>query len=188
MANVKISDIATTVTDPAEIAFCEGEKSDGTPVNFDPSILASAATSWSYGTSERRFLMSVSASGSYSGNPNQSLAGSPQNSFFWGGSSGAQSLTFDFLSPKIVERLGVVQDNTTSQGTWTAEGSPDNSTWTSLATGLSWAPVNTNGLNIANFNLNNATAYRYYRLRKTAGSTSDSPFVNWLIFKCEPLG
>lgn len=43
MANVKISDIATEVTDPADLAHCEGEKSDGTPVRFNPAILGSGA-------------------------------------------------------------------------------------------------------------------------------------------------
>ena len=39
MANVKISDIATEVTDKTELSWCEGEKADGSPAKFDPAIL-----------------------------------------------------------------------------------------------------------------------------------------------------
>lgn len=67
MANVKISDIATVVTDPADLAHCEGEKSDGTPVRFDPTILGGGSTlgpDWtdlSFGGSSTLYGMTVFA-------------------------------------------------------------------------------------------------------------------------------
>lgn len=99
----------------------------------------------------------------------------------------AITIAFDFHGSGKKQRivgLSISQSNGTGQGTYTFEASNDNSSWTALATGIAWlTDINANG---TNFTFSNTTAYRYYRLRQTGGSTSSSPWIQEIFFKCAP--
>jgi hypothetical protein len=103
--------------------------------------------------------------------------------------SGQSAITikFDFQGSGKKQRivgLSISQSNGTGQGTYTFEASNDNSNWTALATGIAWlTDINANG---TNFTFSNTTAYRYYRLRQTGGSTASSPWIQEIFFKCAP--
>lgn len=140
-------------------------------------------TSWELGSVNRKYLVNATAAGSFVNNPDDSLQSAPVNSFYWNTSAGAQSVTFDFGVDRRVDGIGWFQDNGTGQGTWSIEASPDNATWTTLKTGIVLAPTLQLGYYQQREEFDNATAYRYYRMTKTAGSTSSSPYVNWFIFK-----
>lgn len=127
---------------------------------------------------DRRLVMTATATGSFTGNPNLSLQGNPADNFFWAASAGAQSLLFDFVTACRVTEILWYQSVAAAQGTWQVEGSNDNVTWTSLGTGL--APASSVRLSFA---FTNTNSYRYYRMSKTSGSTSGAPYVNWFVFK-----
>ena len=99
----------------------------------------------------------------------------------------AITITFDFHASGKKHRvvgLSISQSNGTGQGTYTFEASDDNASWTPLATGIAWlTDINANG---TNFTFTNTTAYRFYRLRQTGGSTSSSPWIQEIFFKCAP--
>jgi hypothetical protein len=99
----------------------------------------------------------------------------------------AITVTFDFQGSGKRQRivgLSISQSNGTGQGTYTFEASNDNSGWTALATGIAWlTDINANG---TNFTFSNNAAYRHYRLRQTGGSTSSSPWIQEIFFKCAP--
>lgn len=99
----------------------------------------------------------------------------------------AITITFDFQGSGKKQRiigLSIGQSNGTGQGTYTIEASNDNSNWTALATGIAWlTDINANG---TNFTFSNNVAYRYYRLRQTGGTTSSSPWIQEIFFKCAP--
>lgn len=168
----------------------KGHITDVTEVAVSGGGGGASSQSWSYGMGERRPFVTVTAAaaGGFSNNPNNCLTPVPVNDFFWGSGSGSASLLFDFgTSGNIVTGFGIFQDTNTTQGTWLVEGSPDNSTWTTLAASFVWTPATVNGTHYKEVTFANSTAYRYYKLRKTSGSVSSTPFVNWIIFKCSPF-
>jgi hypothetical protein len=158
--------------------------------NADPSWAAGGGGGGSVGWSNNlRWAQEITATatGTFSGNPNASLSSAPVNSFFWSNSSGAQNLVFDLglAMGKICTGFRIFQNNTVSQGTWSFQGSDDNSTWTDIDTGWSWAPTTIQGFTYLERTFTNSTIYRYYRMIKTAGSTNSSPFVNWFHLRFE---
>jgi hypothetical protein len=75
---------------------------------------------------------------------------------------------------KIITGFIWLQDAThsASHGTWVLEGSNDDTTYTGI--GASFTLGNSNPV----YTFTNTTAYRYYQLRQTAGTTSSTP---WLL-------
>jgi len=65
-----------------------------------------------------------------------------------------------------------VQTGAASHGTWVMEGSNNDAAYTQLG-----ASFTLGGVSLDKHNLSNSTAYRYYRLRQTAGTMSDGPYV-----------
>jgi len=152
----------------------------------------STTPSWANGTGERRLFVTATATGSFSGNPQNCLAGLQIDNFFWNSSAGAQNIKFDFgVSGNVLQSIGFTQDTVQNQGTWTVEASTDDfvTSIVTLVASFSWNPASTNGLIYKQVDFaSNTTSYQYYRLKKTSGSTSPTPFVNWFIFKCLPIG
>jgi hypothetical protein len=91
-----------------------------------------------------------------------------------------RSVTFDFGTAYIIDGFRWFQDNTTGHGTWTFEGSNDNSSYTSIG---SITLVAATFGEVSSYIFSNTTAYRYYRLRQTAGSTSSSPWLEEIEFR-----
>jgi hypothetical protein len=79
---------------------------------------------------------------------------------------------------KIINEFIWIQDVTQSQGTWVFEGSNDDITYTGIG-----ASFTLGGIANDIHTLSNSTAYRYYKLRQTAGTTSGSPWVLEILFK-----
>lgn len=154
-----------------------------------PAAGGGGGTSWSNGIGYRVPFVKVTVGGTSSGNAYALLGATPSNSFFWTGTTGTQSLTFDFYTALIIDGVEILQGTTTTQGTWDIDGSNDGSTWTGLDTGWSWAPALSNNSQVYRVirEFSNSTAYRYYRLNKTSGSTSSVPYVTWMAFKTDGL-
>lgn len=97
---------------------------------------------------------------------------STDSCFFTGGQS-TKEIKFDLGSTKTVTGFQWVQSTTDSHGTWVIEGSNDDSSYTGLGSSFTLGGVLVLAQTFAN-----ATAYRYYKLRQTSGTTNASP---WLI-------
>lgn len=151
------------------------------------SANSGALISWANGAGERRMSVGAVATGAVSGNPNFSLGGVPINNFWWNDSAGAQSLTFTFDNANVLTGLLIVQDINSNQGVWNFEGSNDNASWTALVMGFTWTMTSKNNLWQLKLEFANATAFKYYRLSKASGSTSSSAYVNWFVFRCQPI-
>lgn len=91
-----------------------------------------------------------------------------------------RSITFDFGTAYIINGLRWFQQNNTGHGTWTFEGSNDNSSYTSIGSITLAAAASGE---VSGYSFSNTTAYRYYRLRQTAGSTSSSPWLEEIEFR-----
>lgn len=89
-----------------------------------------------------------------------------------------REIKFDLGITKTVTDFLWLQNSDTSNGTWTFEASNDDSSYTALSTGISLGVSANQVVTFAN-----STAYRYYKLRQTAGTTSSIPFFVEMIFK-----
>jgi hypothetical protein len=89
-------------------------------------------------------------------------------------------LKFDFGAAKIINELKYYQQLAVSQGTWQLEGSNDDSTWTAVGT-----PFEITGTIFVSGSAfsSNTNSYRYYRIKKTAGTVNRSPWAYQFEFK-----
>lgn len=138
------------------------------------------------GTGIRNPAITITPSASLvaAGNSTAILDGDETNHVYWWNSGlTTASMLFDFgvgQSP-VIDEFKWYQDGAHSQGTWSWQGSPDNSTWTDLLTGidLGGAAATTT------YSYTNSTGYRYYRLLQTGGATSSSPYIVEIEFKID---
>lgn len=109
------------------------------------------------------------------------LDGTQADSYWWNSGQTTATLTFDFGSGQsvVIDEFKWYQDSAHSQGTWKWAGSNDNSTFTDLLTGINLG----NGAATNTYSYTNTTAYRYYKLIQTGGSTSSSPYIREIEFK-----
>jgi hypothetical protein len=89
-------------------------------------------------------------------------------------------LKFDFGTAKVINELKYYQQLAVSQGTWQLEGSNNDSTWTAI--GSPFEITGTTFVSGSAFN-SNTTSYRYYRIKKTAGTVNRSPWAYQFEFK-----
>ena len=94
-------------------------------------------------------------------------------SFTNGESTREVKVDFGAGNAKIVTGFRWYQHNSTSHGTWVAEGSNNDADWDALGSSFTLG-----GAAHKRENWANTTAYRYFRIRQTAGTTSSGP---WLI-------
>lgn len=89
-------------------------------------------------------------------------------------------LKFDFGAAKIINELKYYQQLAVSQGTWQLEGSNDDSAWTAVGT-----PFEITGAIFVSGSAfsSNTNSYRYYRIKKTAGTVNRSPWAYQFEFK-----
>lgn len=99
----------------------------------------------------------------------------PTDACFFNGGQSTREIKFDFGSgvTKVITGFRWMQDVGSTHGTWVLEGSNDDSTYTGIGSSFTLG-----GDSMVDYQMSNSTAYRYYKLRQTAGSTSGSP---WLI-------
>lgn len=110
---------------------------------------------------------------------------------FTGETASGKIVKVDFGSGNAFRCTGFTwwQQTNNTHGTFDFEGSNDNSSWTSLKTGFTLggaAAVSGHARN--RYEVTNLTAYRYYRLIGTAGSTSGTPWLNEWEFEEEVAG
>lgn len=111
-------------------------------------------------------------------------AGAP-SPFFNSGQSSVNIL-FDFGVQKVINAFKWYQDIAISHGTWVMEGSNDNSSYTQIGSSFSLGTGTGGGSTQGaptEFVVPNSSAYRYYRLRQTAGTTSSNPWLEEIEFK-----
>jgi hypothetical protein len=89
-------------------------------------------------------------------------------------------LKFDFGAAKVIDELKYYQQLAVSQGTWQLEGSNDDSTWTTV--GIPFEITGTTFVSVGAFS-SNTNSYRYYRIKKTAGTVNRSPWAYQFEFK-----
>lgn len=151
---------------------------------------------WSNGSHDKRGMIGVTATGTYSGDPTAPLAGYPTATFFWGNGNLAdpKNIVYDFRRPNKLQGIAYWQDAGNNNGVWTLAGSHDNATWTDIINdlqigGAQYSPAGVpfygNGY-IREFN--NDIAYRYYRVSLNAGSSANNnPYISQTLFKCQPI-
>lgn len=95
----------------------------------------------------------------------------------------AAEIQFDFHGScfkQIIDEIIVGTFAGGCGGTWAVEATDDTTgSWTTLGTGLSLAGLS------PTFSFTNTTGYWFYRLRQTAGTTTDSGSLTEVKFKCK---
>jgi hypothetical protein len=101
------------------------------------------------------------------------------DTFFTNNTDAGKNITFDFgaSSSPVIAGYVWMQGGAGGHGTWSFQGSPNNSTWTNLSTG-----INLGGTVPTIVTFANSTGYRYYRLLQTAGTTNNGPFIEQIMF------
>lgn len=95
-----------------------------------------------------------------------------------------QEIKFDFGTSTRINAFFYVQSTSAAQGTYTFAGSNDDSSYTSLQTGIDLSNSSSNH----EVTFTNTVAYRYYKLTQTGGTTTGGgvPWVQEFYFKCAP--
>lgn len=91
--------------------------------------------------------------------------------FFNPGGQSSKEFKFDFGTGKVITGFQAFFGATFTHGTFTAEGSNDDASYTALDTGFA---LGTSTTTCTRRTWANSTAYRYFKLRQTAGTLSGS--------------
>ncbi|RWA64409.1 MAG: discoidin domain-containing protein [Mesorhizobium sp.] len=105
---------------------------------------------------------------------------------FWDGGQSTREVKFDFGAgvTKVITGFRWAQSTGNSHGTWVLEGSNDDSSYTGIGSSFTLG-----GDTLVDYQFSNSTAYRFYKLRQTAGSTSGSPYLLEIEFRIgDPTG
>lgn len=149
--------------------------------------------SWANGAGERRFLVKATASGGSTGNPGQTLSAATINEFYWTTGSTTKSLIYEFPSPINITGISFSQSSNAANGIWTLAASTDGTSWTNIITdyvlgGSSYGPLFVPPGNMYAREFSNSNSYKYYRLTLNSGqSTSNGPYIQQVLFKCEVI-
>ncbi|MBZ9705398.1 hypothetical protein LB543_01470 [Mesorhizobium sp. ESP7-2] len=94
----------------------------------------------------------------------------------------SRQIKFDFGAgvQKVIDAFRWVQDTSGTHGTWVFEGSNDDSSYTTIGSSFTLGSASVAYLF---FSATNSTAYRYYKLRQTSGTTSSGPWLQELEFR-----
>lgn len=96
------------------------------------------------------------------------------DSFRFNGAQSSKEIKFDFGAARVIDEATWDQDdNSSAHGTWKWQGSNDDSSYTDIGSTFTLG-----GVGYVQFHTQlhgNTTAYRYYKLLQTAGSTSGNP-------------
>lgn len=111
------------------------------------------------------------------------LATNTTDSAFFNNGQSTREIKFDFGTAYIVNGLRWLQDILSNHGTWIFEGSNDDSSYTQIGSSFALG-----GVVLTIFEGTNSTAYRYYKLRQTAGTTSNSSWLLEIQFRIAGTG
>jgi hypothetical protein len=140
------------------------------------------------GSGQRRYLVIIQSTSSWGSGGTQTpiylVDGSLGNNIWFNTQVGGQYITFDFGQARIIDEAKWYQDNATTQGTWKWQGSADNSTFTDVGSSFTLGGATTQTITAIN---GNTTAYRYWKMVQTSGSTSSSPYTKGIEFQIDSL-
>lgn len=144
--------------------------------------MATSYENW-LGQGDRTSFITVTTTATLgAGSASQMVNGTTSNQWWWNNGQSSRELKFDFGYARVIDEAVWTQSTSASHGTWKWQGSNDNSSWTDIGStftlggALSQTHTQLNG---------NTTAYRYYRLTQTAGTTNSGPFLQELTFKID---
>lgn len=139
-------------------------------------------TTWfsSISRGDRTSLITATSSGITfsSGNVTKLIDGGTGNDTRWanGTGTGAEYLQFDFGgTPRRITGV-YLQAGSASHGNWQVEGSDDASSWDVLCPSFRLSAS-------IEYQFDNDTEYRYYRLRHMSGTRSNSPYLYEIQFR-----
>lgn len=142
---------------------------------------------WGLGTGDRTTEMSVSTTAIIGGSSgpleniiNGSWAVSTSGAYFWADAQTGRTLTFDFGTPRLIVEAFWYQHRVESHGTWKWQGSNDDVGYTDIGSTFTLGGARRTRHTQLN---GNSTAYRYYRLTQTAGTTHVGPNIQEVVFK-----
>lgn len=145
----------------------------------DGDALTPGSYSNSFGSGDRQGLIPYIGTNTWSGGGYFCTINGSNDNCGWLNSGQTGTIGWDFGPRKaIIDEIEWKQSGAASQGTYDLEASDDFSSWTSLTTG-----VNLGGSATTTVSYSNSTAYRFYRFRRTAGSTTNGPYVQEVRFK-----
>ncbi len=102
------------------------------------------------------------------------------DSFNFQAAQSTREIKFDLLGvQKVITDFIFLQQASSNHGTWVMEGSNDDSVYTQLGASFTLG----SSVPISKYNLSNTTAYRYYKLRQTAGVTTTGSAIYEIEFK-----
>lgn len=129
----------------------------------------------------RSSAITVTTTASVTGSIGVLVDGSMGQSLFFANGQTTKEIKFDLGSgvAKVFTGFTWMQDSNATHGTWVIEGSNDNSSWTQLGSSFDLGQTQV----ISHVTFANSTAYRYYKLRQTAGTTSSGPFLLEIEFR-----
>jgi len=128
------------------------------------------------------------AYGGTGSNPNSLFNGSNANVNYFNNGQSSGYLGFAFQNYYVIDEVKWYQSGTQTHGTWQWEGmcalgaACDGTTWTSIGNTFTLGGATTQTQTTLN---GNTTAYRYYRLRITAGATSNGPYLQEIEFQID---
>lgn len=174
----KVGSLPSTVPISREVQWKIATGSSYSPPTNVPSY------AWKYGFLDRTsFITITSTSGTGGGTLSNLVDGaavdnSTDSWWFSGGQTGRE-FVFDFGTAVKLAEMTVMQDNSTSQGTWQPAWSNDGVSFTNFG-----SPVTIGGAvnSIQDLSAMPA-AHRYVRLLQVTGTTSSSPFQREWLFK-----
>jgi hypothetical protein len=149
-----------------------------------------AAYSNKFGFLDRTGFMTVTFSGTVGGGTtSNSIDGAATDNttdaWFWNSGQSLQTLKYDAGSGNsfVLKEMTWMQDLSTSHGTWQLAGSNDDSSYTNINVDAGTTITLGGAANSVYAFSGNATAYRYYKLTQTSGTTSSSPWLREALFK-----
>jgi hypothetical protein len=145
-------------------------------LTYSPALTTSYANPG--GTGDRTASITVSTTLSIFGSISELVNGGQGNNIWFNNNTG-QTITFDFGvgASKVIDEFTWYQSVAYNQGTWAFGGSNDGSSYTEFPEAFNL--TQTTQIHA----VTNTAAYRYYRLRQTAGSTVSNPYQREIEFK-----
>lgn len=141
------------------------------------------ATSYSNpcGTGDRRSLINISVSSGLIGwGALSSLIDGTYSSSMYFNDTTTGYILFDFKTSKIIDEITYKQNAVGTNGTWSWQGSNDNSIWEDIKTNIALGNSNPQIISIST-----TKGYQYYRLLLTSGATSSGPYIQEIEFKID---
>ena len=151
-----------------------------------PSSTTSYSNSGGSGNRSSLIVVTTDLSGSMTGFTSTRFINGDYstNNMYFNGTTAVSGhyFTFDFGSgsSRTITEAKYYQDRIQNLGVWQWQGSPDNTTWTSIGATFTLGTAATQTITTLS---GNVTGYRYYRILGVSGNTSNAPNIYQFDFK-----